>query len=102
MTMDLEPGEEVVVRTKLHPLVRAPNLGFSACVVGATALVIARNDLAASTIAMLCAAAAVVVVVASVMPYLRRRGFELAVTTRRILVRTGRGDVQTFERRRLE
>lgn len=99
--IELEPGEEVLVRTSLHPLVRFPNLGFSACVLGVAALVVTRNELAASTIGMIGASAALIAVGASLVPHLRRRGFELAVTTQRLLVRTADGRLHAFDRQRM-
>jgi hypothetical protein len=101
MSLDLEPGEELLVCAPLHPLVRFPNLGLSACVVGVTLLIIARNPLSAGTVALLWAAAAAIVLGASVVPHLRRRDFALAVTDRRIVVCTGRGRKRAFERARL-
>jgi uncharacterized membrane protein YdbT with pleckstrin-like domain len=85
----LQPGEQLIFRTRLHPVMFSGTVGFTAFVTAIAALIIARNELAGDTIALLCLAAAVVVVSAWVSPLLRWRASEFAVTSRRLIVRGG-------------
>src|SRR5712692_4142545 len=93
----LAPGEEVAFRTRLHPVIFAGTATFAACVVGATLLVIARNELSAGTIRLLWLAAVAIVAVSFASPYLRWRTSEFAVTNRRVLVKVGLLSVHTVE-----
>ena len=95
----LAPDEQVVFRTRLHPVVFAGTVWFAAFVVGAVALIVARNELAADTVRILRLAAVVIVVSSFASPYLRWRSSEFAVTTRRVLVKTGLVSVYTVELR---
>jgi membrane protein YdbS with pleckstrin-like domain len=85
----LEPGEQVVFRTRFHPAVFAGTIGFALFVLGVAALIMVRNDLAASTIAFLWLGALLVGGSGFVMPVLRWRAAEFAVTSARVLVTAG-------------
>jgi hypothetical protein len=85
----LGPGEQVLFRTRLHPVVLAGTVGFSAFVVGCAALIIARNELAPATVRWLCLAAAAIVLASALPPVLRWWRSEFAVTNRRLLARVG-------------
>ena len=93
----LAPDEQVVFRTRLHPVVFAGTVGFAAFVTGAVALIVSRNELAAGTIRTLWLAAAAIVLSSFVSPYLRWRTSEFGVTTRRVLVKVGLVSVHTIE-----
>jgi uncharacterized membrane protein YdbT with pleckstrin-like domain len=93
----LAPDEEVTFRTRLHPVIFAGTATFAACVVGATALIVARNELAADTIRILWLAAAAIIAVSFAPPYVRWRTSEFAVTNRRVLVKVGLVSVHTVE-----
>lgn len=93
----LVPGEEIAFRTRIHPVVFAGTATFAACVLGATALIVARNELATQTIGLLWMAAVLIVVISFVSPYLRWRTAEFAVTNRRVLVKVGLVSVHTVE-----
>lgn len=85
----LEPGEEVVFRTRLHPMVLGGTLGFAAFVLGVVALIVARNELPGATVAWLWAVGVAVVALALAAPVARWWTSEFAVTRRRLLVRVG-------------
>ncbi|HYR95621.1 MAG TPA: PH domain-containing protein [Candidatus Binatus sp.] len=93
----LAPGEEVAFRTRLHPVIFAGTVVFAACVIGVTALVVARNDLAPETVRLLWLAAAAIIVVSFTPPWLRWRTSEFAVTNRRVLVKVGLLSIHTIE-----
>ena len=83
------PGEEVVFRTRLHPVVFAGTAFFAVCVIGIAALIVARNELASGDVRLLWLAALAIAALSFVGPVLRWRRAEFAVTTRRVLVRVG-------------
>jgi membrane protein YdbS with pleckstrin-like domain len=85
----LAPDEEVVARTRLHPVVFAGAAWFAAFVAGVTTLIVVRNALPREVVAQLWLAAAAAVAAGFVPPLLRRRSSEFAVTTQRLLVRLG-------------
>jgi uncharacterized membrane protein YdbT with pleckstrin-like domain len=93
----LVPDEQVVFRTRLHPIVLGSTITFAACVVGATVLIIVRNELAPETVRLLWLAAAGVILVSLAPPVLRWRTSEFAVTNRRVLVKIGLLSVHTVE-----
>jgi len=93
----LTPGEEIAFRTRLHPVIFAGTATFAACVIGATALIVARNELAPETVRLLWLAAVAIVAVSFSSPYLRWRTSEFAVTNRRVLVKVGLLSVHTVE-----
>lgn len=93
----LAPDEVVAFRTRLHPVMLAGTVTSMACVVGATILIIARNDLAAETIRLLWLATAGIVLVSLVPPFLRWRSSEFAVTNRRVLVKVGLVSIHSVE-----
>jgi hypothetical protein len=85
----LEPGEEVVFRTRLHPMVLGGTLGFAAFVLGVVGLIVARNELSAATVAQLWVVGGAIVLLALAGPVARWWTSEFAVTRRRLLVRVG-------------
>ena len=87
--VDHETDEEIVFRTRLHPMVLGSTLGFAAFVVGVVALIVARNELPPPTVARLWAAGGVVILLALAPPLARWWTSEFAVTRRRLLVRVG-------------
>lgn len=93
----LAPGEEVAFRTRLHPVIFAGTAMFAACVIGVTALIVSRNDLAPETVRLLWLGAAVFILVSFVPPYVRWRTSEFAVTNRRVLVKVGLLSIHTVE-----
>jgi len=93
----LAPGEEIAFRTRLHPVIFAGTATFAAFVIGATALIVARNELAPQTIGLLWLAAAVIVLGSFVPPYLRWQTSEFAVTNHRVLVKVGVLSIHTVE-----
>src|SRR2546430_4795138 len=79
----LAPGEQVVSRTRLHPVIFAGTATFAAFVLGAVALIVSRNELSPRTVALLWLAG-VVIGPGSLLPlYVRWRTSEFAVTDRR-------------------
>src|SRR5262249_58193685 len=82
-------GEQVIFRTRFHPVMFAGTLFFALCVVGVAALIVHRNALAPETVRLLWLAALGTIIVSFVSPYLRWRTSEFAVTTRRVLVKVG-------------
>src|SRR5207247_9752776 len=79
----LAPGEQVVFRTRLHPVIFAGTATFAAFVLGAVALIVSRNELSPRTVALLWLAG-VVIGPGSLLPlYVRWRTSEFAVTDRR-------------------
>ena len=93
----LAPGEQVVFRTRLHPVIFASTVSFALFVLGVVALIVHRNELAGSTVLILWLAG-VAVGVGSLAPlYLRWRRSECVVTDRRVLVSTGLISVRTLE-----
>src|SRR2546429_4489898 len=79
----LAPGEQVVFRTRLHPVIFAGTATFAAFVLGAVALIVSRNELSPRTVALLWLAG-VVIRPRSLLPlYVRWRPSEFAVTDRR-------------------
>src|SRR5947208_12712937 len=92
----LAPGEQVVFRTRLHPVIFAGTAAFAAFVLGAVALIVSRNELAPRTVALLWLAG-VLVGPGSLLPlYVRWRTSEFAVTDRRVLVKVGLLSVHTL------
>lgn len=87
--VDPEADDEVVFRTRLHPMVLGSTVGFAAFVVFVVALIVTRNELPAATVARLWAAGVVVILLALAPPLARWWTSEFAVTRRRLLVRVG-------------
>jgi uncharacterized membrane protein YdbT with pleckstrin-like domain len=93
----LAPGEQVVFRTRLHPVIFAGTAAFAVFVLGAVALIVSRNELAPRTVALLWLAG-VVIGPGSLLPlYVRWLTCEFAVTDRRVLVKLGMLSVHTLE-----
>ena len=93
----LAPGEQIVFRTRLHPIVYGSSAFFAACVLGIAGLIVARNDLPRETVRILWLAAVVIAVGSLASPWLRWRTSEFAVTDRRVLVKVGLFAVHTLE-----
>src|SRR5438552_7920660 len=93
----LAPEEQIVFRTRLHPIVFASNAFFAAFVLGVAALIVVRNDLPPPTVRLLWLAAAAIALGSLAPPYLRWRSSEFAVTDRRVLVKIGLLSVHTLE-----
>jgi uncharacterized membrane protein YdbT with pleckstrin-like domain len=93
----LAPDEQVVFRTRLHPVIFAGTAAFAVFVLGVVALIVSRNELAARTVALLWLAG-VLIAVGSLLPlWVRWRTSEFAVTDRRVLVKVGLLSVHTLE-----
>jgi len=93
----LAPGEQIVFRTRLHPVIFASTVAFALFVLGVVALIVHRNELAGQTVALLWLAG-VLVAAGSLAPlYVRWRTSEFAVTDRRVLVRMGLLSAHTLE-----
>src|SRR5207247_9148409 len=91
----LAPGEQVVFRTRLHPVIFAGTAAFAAFVLGAVALIVSRNELSPRTVALLWLAG-VVIGPGSLLPlYVRWRTSEFAVTDRRGVGKVGVLSVHT-------
>src|SRR3989475_10797297 len=93
----LAPGERVVFRTRLHPVIFAGTAAFAAFVVGVVGLIVSRNELTARTVALLWLAG-VIIAIGSLLPlYVRWQTSGFAVTDRRGLVKVGLLSVHTVE-----
>src|SRR5213593_1764708 len=93
----LAPGEQVVFRTRLHPVIFAGTAAFAAFVLGVVGLIVSRNELTARTVALLWLAG-VIIAIGSLLPlYVRWQTSEFAVTDRRVLVKVGLLSVYTLE-----
>src|SRR5262245_47489888 len=93
----LDPDEQVVFRTRLHPVVFSGAIGFAAFAVGVAILVIVRNPLEPDTVRTLLEAALALAVAGFVAPFLRWRLAEVAGTSRRVLVSQGLLTARTVE-----
>src|SRR5438445_718367 len=83
----LAPGEQVVFRTRLHPVIFAGTAAFAAFVLGVVGLIVSRNELTARTVALL-GLAGVIIAMGSLLPlYVRWQTSEFAVTDRGVLVK---------------
>src|SRR3989449_9917523 len=93
----LAPGEQVVFRTRLHPVIFAGTAALAAFVLGVVGLIVSRNELTARTVALLWLAG-VIIAIGSLLPlYVRWQTSEFAVTDRRVLVKVGLLSVHTPE-----
>src|SRR5207244_10666632 len=93
----LAPGEQVVFRTRLHPVIFAGTAAFAAFVLAVVGLIVSRNELTARTVALLWLAG-VIIAIGSLLPlYVRWQTSEFAVTDRRVLVKVGLLSVHTLE-----
>jgi len=93
----LTPGEQIVFRTRLHPIVLGSSAFFAACVLGIAALVVTRNALPPGTVGLLWLAAIVIAIGSLASPSLRWWTSEFVVTDRRVLVKIGLLSVHTLE-----
>lgn len=96
-TLDLASGEEVVVRTRLHPMVFSGAVTFAASVLAIVALIIHRNDLPPATVRQMWLVGAGLALLGFVGPFLRWRAAEFVVTPRRFVIRGGLFTVHTLD-----
>jgi membrane protein YdbS with pleckstrin-like domain len=82
-------GDRVVFRTTFHPIVLSGAASLAAVVLGIVALVVHRNPLSAEAVRPLWLAGVAIVVVGAVAPVWRWWRSEFAVTSERLVVRTG-------------
>jgi hypothetical protein len=85
----LTADEAVVYRARMHPAVLGWTLFSALCILGVVALIVARNELAPSTVALLWLAGVACALGTSLVPWLRWRAGEVVVTPRRVLARVG-------------
>ena len=85
----LEEGEQVLFRTRLHPVMFAGAIGLAGAFALVGALIIRHNDLARETNRQVAAVAAGLVVAAVAPAALRWRTADFAVTDRRVVLRPG-------------
>jgi hypothetical protein len=97
----LAADEEVICRTRLHPIALVGTATFALFVAGVVALIVSRNELTLRAIGYLCLGGLVAVLLGSFTALRRWRLTEFAVTPRRLLVRSGRRAVQGYEARTL-
>jgi len=95
-TDELEAGEAVVLRGRLHPVVLAGGIGGAAFVALVATLLIRHNDLSAGTNFRIVFWAAVVAALFLVRPVLRWRRSGVVVTDRRLLMRFGAFRLETI------
>jgi uncharacterized membrane protein YdbT with pleckstrin-like domain len=94
---DLAPGEELVLQTRLHPMIFSGAVTFAASVLGIVALIVYRNELPAPTVRQLWLVGVGIALLGFIGPFLRWRAGEFIVTTRRLLVRAGLFSVHTLD-----
>jgi membrane protein YdbS with pleckstrin-like domain len=85
----LQPSEQVIFRTRLHPIVLAGAASFAAFIMLAAGLVIRHNELSSSANVQVALGGAVLAIVSLLPAWLRWQASELAVTTQRLVVRLG-------------
>ncbi len=93
----LGPGERVIFRTRLHPVLFSGAAWFSAFVVLVVTLVIRHNDLSRQATVHLVLGGIAVILASLVTPFARWRTSEFAVTDRRVLIKVGLLSVHTVE-----
>ena len=93
----LGPDERVVYRTRYHMILFGGALWFTAIVFGIVALIVHRNDLPPETVRRLWLAGAAVAASGFISPFARWRTSEFAVTTVRVIAKTGIVSVHTIE-----
>ena len=93
----LGPGERVVFRTRLHPVIFGNALGFAAFVIFAATMIILHNELAPSTVRLVCLGAAAVAALGFVAPAVTWRTSEFALTDRRLVIKEGVFRAHTVE-----
>ena len=93
----LGPGERVVFRTRLHPVIFGNALGFAAFVIFAATMIILHNELAPSTVRLVCLGAAAVAALGFVAPAVTWRTSEFALTDRRLVIKEGLFRAHTVE-----
>lgn len=81
--------ERVVFETRLHPASLAGTFAFAACVAGATALVVHRNPLDATSVLQLWLAALAVIAIAAAAPLFRWWSSRFSVSTHRLTIHSG-------------
>jgi len=93
----LAPDERVVFRTRYHVVLFGGALWFTAIVFGIVALIVHRNDLPGDTVRRLWLAGVAVAASGFVSPFLHWWTSEFAVTTARVIARTGVVSLHTVE-----
>jgi hypothetical protein len=85
----LAPGERVVYRTRLHPVVLFGGVSTAAFIVLVATLLIRHNQLPPATEAQIALVGAALVVVTLLRPVLRWRRTAFLVTDHRVLIQAG-------------
>jgi uncharacterized membrane protein YdbT with pleckstrin-like domain len=85
----LAPDERVVYRTRYHPVVFGGAVWFAAVVFGIVALIVHRNELPRDTVTLMWLVGLGVAASGFVTPFVRWRTSEFAVTTARVVAKTG-------------
>jgi uncharacterized membrane protein YdbT with pleckstrin-like domain len=85
----LEADERVIFRTRLHPVVLVGAASFAAFIELAAGLVIRHNELSSSANLWVAIGGTVLAVVSLLPAWMRWRVSELALTTKRLMVRLG-------------
>jgi hypothetical protein len=93
----LEAGEHVIFRTRLHPMAFSGAAGMTLCIGLAVFLLIRHNDLPVSTEVKIAFVGAALALMGALPAILRWRHTALVLTERRLLVSAG-----GFRRRELE
>lgn len=93
----LAPDEHVVHRTRYHAILFGGAVWFALIVLGIVALIVHRNDLPPETVTKLWLAGAAVAASGFVGPFVRWRTSEFAVTTSRVIAKTGLVSRHTVE-----
>jgi len=89
--------ERVVFRTRLHPVIFGNALGFAAFVIFAATMIILHNELAPSTVRLVCLGAAAVAALGFVAPAVMWRTSEFALTDRRLVIKEASSRAHTVE-----
>lgn len=85
----LAPGERVVFRTRLHPLVLGGGLSTAAFILLVVVLLVRHNDLPDATEAQIVLVGLGLMILALLRPFLRWRRTVFMVTDHRLLVEAG-------------
>jgi hypothetical protein len=96
-TLVLEPGEQVLLRSRLHPVALAGGVGAGAFVALVATLLIRHNALSAATNLRIEIWGGAIAVLLLIRPVLRWWRSAVVVTDRRLLVQTGALRLETLE-----
>lgn len=94
---NLAPDERVVYRTRYHPILFGGAVWFGVVVLAIVALIVHRNDLPVETVRLMWLVGVVVAASGFVTPFVRWRTSEFAVTTARVIAKTGLLSLHTVE-----